>query len=135
MEAKDLDAALWPIAVVQDRYCGTYIGGKWVAIPHASGVDYESGLWGSDEDAMFWAKRKENTYGTGDTPDAALADLYEKVLEFGLKIEHDPYERIEVLENAIRLHKEMVLQDPSRTEEAEDMLWDLVEDYSDSDQG
>jgi len=128
MEDKHLEQVLWPIAVVQDRYMGTYTGGRWVAIPDSDRVDFETGVWGSDSEAMVWAVGNKNAYGVGDTPDLALADLYEKIARFGMSARYNPDDRIKMLESAIKRHKETVLANPSKTAEAEDVLWELLED-------
>ena len=39
-------------------------------------------------------------------------------------------QRVKMLEEAIRLHKAMVLRNPDKTADAEDMLWALIEDQS-----
>lgn len=65
---------MYPVTIVEDRYTGTYSGGKWTA-------------WNRDFDAMpmeivdsdvecreFWYKCTE-IVGRGETPAEAYADL------------------------------------------------------------
>lgn len=78
---KDIDIALWPIAIVQDRYMGTYTGGDWVAIPRADlAGDFDETVWGDDMECMSWAEDNKKIVGIGSTPDAALDNLYLKAL-------------------------------------------------------
>lgn len=117
--------ALWPIAIVQDRYMGTYTGGQWVAIPQADRAEsFEETVWGDDGECVEWATLhidNHRTVGVGNTPQEALEDL------LSIPAHQDPKDRLKVLEEAIRKHKEIVTSCPERTAEAEDELWKLVE--------
>jgi hypothetical protein len=78
---------LYPIAIIEDRYGGTYSGGAWLAIANAYKSDsivervtdcLESGPHGDDvEAAWFWANCPD-WIAAGNTPDEALAALYVK---------------------------------------------------------
>ena len=80
----------WPVAIIADRYGGSYSGGGWLAISEAnervgggslaSRVDWclEDGPHGDDTDAMmFWASPPA-WIAAGHTPDKALAALQAK---------------------------------------------------------
>lgn len=74
------------ITIVQDRYNGAYVGGKWVAVPvdHACVDEYLGvDLWGDDVECMNFADRVtcgEVTaiFGIGETPNLAYEDLFVK---------------------------------------------------------
>lgn len=121
----DIMQALWPIAIVQDRYMGTYTGGQWIAIARADVVPhFEETVWGDDSQCMEWAiwnVKDQKTAGVGNTPQEALDDL------LSIPNYQDPRKRLRILEEAIRRHKETVTSWPERTAEAEDELWGLVE--------
>lgn len=128
----DIETVLWPIAILQDRYRGTYTGGDWIAIPQADlAEDFEATVWGDDLECMDWAERyiRENKrVGVGNTPDEALADLMTTAENFRVRhIHDDPMEQIALLRDAIALHKKRVLEDASQTEAAEEELWSVLE--------
>lgn len=69
----------YPVAILQDRYGGTYLGGDWLALAKDSASRREAveGMYGDDcEAANFvvpeWA-------AVGNTPNEALANLYRKI--------------------------------------------------------
>ncbi|MGI9449352.1 MAG: hypothetical protein ACR2QH_01645 [Geminicoccaceae bacterium] len=75
----------FPIAIIQDRYSGSYSGGAWLAIAGADEIDgiwkprvidmLEGGPHGDDTDAMmFWAD-PPSWIAVGNSPDEALANL------------------------------------------------------------
>lgn len=76
---------LWPVAIIEDRYHGTYSGGAWIAIAEADSAygDRTRVSWclnvgphGDDTDAMvFWAEPPP-WVAVGGTPDAARDALY-----------------------------------------------------------
>lgn len=71
---------LYPVVVVEDRYSGTYSGGQWLAV--AEGDINMPSVWigphGDDcTSAAFWDNAPK-WIATGDTPNEALAALYEK---------------------------------------------------------
>lgn len=139
-EQYEIDVALWPIVIVQDRYRGTYTGAQWIAIPQADTFgDFETTVWGDDCDCMDWAEsciKKNKQVGLGDTPEEALSDLYETAEEFlrfkGVKTDvgdfMEPFEEIERLRSAIRAHKALVMANPGLTAQAEDQLWAVLEE-------
>lgn len=67
----------WPFMLFEDRYGGTYSGGKWVA---TFGIDpsvVESGPMGEDTDAMwFWGFQLDDWE---DDPDALLGGAFKTV--------------------------------------------------------
>ena len=83
------DLAEYPIAVLQDRYGGTYAGGQWLAVAQAdlpAGEDFtsrvqfclDSGPHGGDMEAMqFWIE-PPGWIASGYTPDAAIGALKAK---------------------------------------------------------
>jgi hypothetical protein len=124
----DPEAALWPILIVQDRYQGVYTGGRWVAIPWADRCDLESTVWSDDVSCADWAYRnvvRRKRVGVGDTPEAALADLY--ALAATLDRGADGVDDAARLREAIRTHRARVTADPSATAEAEEALWAALE--------
>lgn len=81
---------LYPVAILQDRYNGTYSGGAWIAIAEADErlvdadgdtvsryMDAFRGAHGSDTEAMeYWQDRATRPWvAVGDTPDLALMAL------------------------------------------------------------
>jgi hypothetical protein len=74
----------YPVMVLQDRYGGTYSGGRWIAISVADRLEngayraircLEAGPSDSDIEAQeFWTE-PPSWVAVGDTPDAAVATL------------------------------------------------------------
>jgi hypothetical protein len=84
-EWRDRCVALYPIALVQDRYSGCYSGGDWLAVANANhefrGTSRAHWLMGDDGPhggdlvaGVFWRDRPPWVV-VGDTPDRALANL------------------------------------------------------------
>lgn len=120
----DLEQTLWPIAIVQDRYRGTYTGGRWIAIPHADTSSFDYTVWGDDVSCMEWALENiesNKQVGVGDTPQEALDDLFSVAENIFRK--RSPKEEVLRLRRAIVDHREKVLADPAKTAEAEEELW------------
>lgn len=78
----------YPIAIIEDRYTGTYSGGKWLAIATADtsfggcvsriGYCLDEGPHGDDCEAMdFWSDAPA-WIAVGSTPDQALRALQSK---------------------------------------------------------
>ena len=78
---------LYPVAVIQDRYQGTYSNGEWLAICHAGGnedgvsriswlLEFGPGA-GDIEAADFWPS-PPSWIAVGPTPDQAVANLIAK---------------------------------------------------------
>lgn len=71
---------LWPIVICEDRYNGTYSGGRWLATSGERGL-FDSAPYGGDIEAnrfwrnQFWRSTSAARIGVGDTPEAALANL------------------------------------------------------------
>jgi len=127
IDTRDLETMLWPIAVVQDRYMGTYSGGKWVAIPKADYYSLDHTVWGDDIEAMEWAHRnlrQVKRVGVGDTPDEALKDLL-SIAEM-LNLRYDPEQEVVRLRDAIMAHRALVMADPENTGKAEEELWSVL---------
>lgn len=84
----ELPLALYPIAVVQDRYSGVYSGGPWLAVSRAnvthegqSRVDFmlSDGPHGDDcTAAEFWADAPD-WIAVGNSPNEALVRLLERL--------------------------------------------------------
>lgn len=81
----------YPVAIVQDRYCGTYSRGEWLAVGDFEARDVRGprgptrldfvmlNAHDSDPEAMeFWCGEAAELpwLAVGDTPDQALAALY-----------------------------------------------------------
>ena len=74
---------LYPVAIIESRYSGTYEGGKWHAIPEFDDVinteQYQDYMYGDDGSALdFWDSEIASNIGVGDTPELALADMQSK---------------------------------------------------------
>jgi len=81
----------YPVAVIEDRYSGTYSGGRWLAIAGADA--FENGLTriarcvesgpgpsGDDGEAMDFWNEAPDWIAVGDTADAAIDNLRKRVL-------------------------------------------------------
>ena len=68
-----------PVAIVPDRYGGTYSGGEWLAFP-CEPWEVPLGPF-SDvlEAATWWGDADAVPIGLGPTPDAAYADLFRRL--------------------------------------------------------
>lgn len=78
------ETALYPIAVVQDRYNGAYSRGLWIAVADADRLEngatriyhiLEDGPHGGDTDAMFFWGSPPPWVAVGNTPDEAVSAL------------------------------------------------------------
>jgi hypothetical protein len=71
----------YPVAIIEDRYGGTYSHGKWLAIREMNNDRYRIVMMGphsEDGDAAdFWDDPPE-WIAVGDTPDEALAAIYKE---------------------------------------------------------
>lgn len=71
--------SLYPIQILQDRYGGTYSGGKWVAVSNANWnlEEVDNSINGDDVMARNYGDTiKDKKYvAVGDTPDEALKNL------------------------------------------------------------
>ena len=68
---------MWPVAIVKDRYGGTYSGGLWLAF---NSYRAPNDVFGDDITCSdYWAGGCTLTVGKGNTPDSALDDLYRQV--------------------------------------------------------
>lgn len=71
----------YPCTIVQDRYTGTYSGGKWTAF-NLDPDEIPTAINDSDVPcATFWA-RNNLAVGLGDTPNEALENLTNKLKEW-----------------------------------------------------
>lgn len=74
------DYLIYPLVVVNDRYNGVYSGAEWTAwedYPYAIPDD----IFGDDDSCCeFWLKANRNNIGFGNTPDEAIADLRQKLI-------------------------------------------------------
>ncbi|MDZ4870186.1 MAG: DUF3253 domain-containing protein [Alphaproteobacteria bacterium] len=82
---------VYPLAVVQDRYGGSYSRGAWIAIARADEADFGGkiiallnadegveGPWSDDVSAMLFWKEPPEFVAVGPTPDLAMSALFEK---------------------------------------------------------
>jgi hypothetical protein len=74
------DYSLFPIAVIEDRYMGSYSKGEWIAVAcwddHA--MDILAGPHGDDIPAMIFWEDPPKWIAAGATPDEAIASLRAK---------------------------------------------------------
>jgi hypothetical protein len=69
---------LYPVTIIQDRYTGTYSGGRWLAF-NLDPVDLPDGPFSDDVTCFnFWTET-QMVIGIGDTPDEALESLKSKL--------------------------------------------------------
>lgn len=77
MVSADTQYSLYPIAIRESRYGGLYEGGRWFAIARC--LEIPEKAIGDDSEAIdFWGSPDAFLIGVGDTPNDALADLYER---------------------------------------------------------
>lgn len=73
------DYSLYPIAVIEDRYGGTYSGGAWLAVANADenlpGILSGDGPHGGDGEAMVFWSAPPWWIAAGSDPNAAVAAL------------------------------------------------------------
>jgi hypothetical protein len=73
--------ALYPVAIFQDRYSGTYSGALWFAVSSAdennvlSMAEQDDGPLGDDVACMYFWEDRPSWISTGNTPDEALSKL------------------------------------------------------------
>lgn len=78
---------LFPVAILNDRYQGTYSGGEWVAVAGAYPTRIErlydlEAFAGDIECEEFWKSGRVPLWvAVGATPEAALAALEAKIPE------------------------------------------------------
>lgn len=73
--------AMYPTTIIDDRYGGTYSGGKYTAWP-CTPWDVPEEVGADDETcAGFWAGYGSELVGLGNTPDEAMNDLIKKVIK------------------------------------------------------
>jgi hypothetical protein len=67
---------LWPVAIWQSRYGGTYEGGRWIAIGNCEILPQNTPMMDSDVPCSnFWHSKEADHIGRGATPNEALEDL------------------------------------------------------------
>jgi hypothetical protein len=73
--------SLWPIAIFETRYGGTYeFGAKWFAFPFDEHRELEEQALGEDAECSNWFVGNKDRIGLGETPNDALSDLFKKRL-------------------------------------------------------
>lgn len=124
MEKNLRDLGLYPVVVRQSRYSGIYEGGLWFAIPNHEEMglaeQYVDYLYGDDCDAVdFWDSELAKTFGVGNTPNEAVADLIKKHGGNDISdIENSEYMAIRnQFESVVEERKESVIKNPSITSE------------------
>ena len=70
----------YPITIVRDPNAGEYSGGMFVAFNREAGNLPAEAFVNGDKGAAWWAQNTEPV-GVADTPEAALADLEQKIFE------------------------------------------------------
>jgi hypothetical protein len=71
--------SLWPIAIFEARYQGTYeFGANWFAVAECDAVPFDA--HGDDSECNNWFIENKEKIGLGKTPNEALSDLYRKIL-------------------------------------------------------
>ena len=70
----------YPVTIISDRYHGCYSGAEWLAFPLERDEVPEE-VCGEDMEEMTFWDDYTGLVGKGATPDAAYADLVEKVAE------------------------------------------------------
>jgi hypothetical protein len=71
--------SLWPIAIFEVRYGGTYeFGAKWFAVAECESAPVEA--LGDDSECLDWFITNRDHIGLGANPNEALSDLYGKKL-------------------------------------------------------
>jgi hypothetical protein len=81
MDARDLPSFddVHPVTIVDDRYGGTYSGGRWCAFPSNPQDVPPDPSWDDSSAAGWWADAEGLPVGRGDTPDLAYADLVRRL--------------------------------------------------------
>lgn len=71
----EIYAKIYPLTIIQDRYCGLFSGGNYIAFNCKPG-DIPEEIFGEDEAAEdTWANLKDSIVGVGDTVEEAIGDL------------------------------------------------------------
>ncbi len=71
--------SLWPIAIFEVRYGGTYeFGAKWFAVAECESVPVDA--IGDDSECSNWFATNKDKIGLGTNPNEALSDLFRKKL-------------------------------------------------------
>lgn len=65
---------LWPVTILTSRYGGAWEGGKWLAF-HCDPWEVPEEVFGDDVTCNHWFYDHPNTYGAGQSPEAAVAAL------------------------------------------------------------
>lgn len=73
-----LSSSIYPLTVTLDRYSGVYSGGEFIAWPLEVG-DVPKAPFDSDVECMAFWYSDHVMCGVGNTPEAAIADLYIKL--------------------------------------------------------
>ena len=68
----------YPLTVINDRYNGTYSGGKYLAFPREFN-EIEDEVCGSDPECMTYWAEFDDFVGKGATINEAVHDLHDKL--------------------------------------------------------
>jgi hypothetical protein len=97
---------LYPVVIYEDRYGGTYSGGRWLAVAQGDNPErnlFLTGAYDGDSEASFWGSNLPKWVGVGATPNDALEDLRHK--SGGDQREFDGQEAANALAASIRAHR------------------------------
>lgn len=76
-------ATVYPVTIIASRYQGSYEGGRYVAF-HGYPHQIPDEATGSDIECLeYWRSDRSMLVGRGSTPDAAGADLYNRLEKAG----------------------------------------------------
>ena len=69
---------MYPVTIIKTRYQGTYESGRWAAFP-VEFNDVPMDVVGDDIETMNWWSSNVDMVGVGQTPEAALENLEDKM--------------------------------------------------------
>ena len=78
-----------PCTIINDRYCGSYSDGSWIAW-ELDPPDVDPDQWDGDGTCMRFWDDKEYMCGKGETPTEAEENLRTKLIESGKYGKSDP---------------------------------------------
>lgn len=77
MKIETINGDIRPLTIIADRYNGGYSGGKFVAF-NLEFKDVPESVYGGDIECGFFWDTINIPYGIGDTPNAAMIDMFTK---------------------------------------------------------
>ena len=82
----------YPLTIISDRYNGCYSGGLFLAFNMDSDI-VPSKIHEGDKTCLFFWAETDILVGKGDTPEAAIADLVQKMQIKGINNEDNQEEK------------------------------------------